>query len=205
MNVDEFWALVEASACPGATRRDRERFLGDRLRQADRSDLLDFVQHLSATREPANTFRLWHAADILMGGECSTDSFHYFQMWLVGLGRDAYSAAIADPDSLATVPRVRRLASLPTPWCDDDYPDWESLEYVACTVGDDRGDIAGDVRDVVSEERGVRLRFDPDPEDVEWRRLSSVEVARRFPRLWALFSHGWTGEPEGRIPEHLMP
>jgi hypothetical protein len=32
-----------------------------------------------------------------MDGYCGTDSFHYFQMWLVGLGRDSYDAAIADP------------------------------------------------------------------------------------------------------------
>jgi hypothetical protein len=50
-----------------------------------------------------------------MDGWCGSDSFHYFQIWLVGLGRDAYDAAIADPDSLATVPDVRRLASLPRP------------------------------------------------------------------------------------------
>lgn len=194
MNVDEFWALVEASAYPGATRSERETFLHDRLRHAARSDLLDFVQHLSATREPANTFRLWRVADILMGGHCGTDSFHYFQMWLVGLGRNAYCAAIADPDSLGTVPEVHRLASLPKPWQDDDYPDWESLEYVACEVSEARSDIAGDVRDVVSEERGVQLRFDPNPDDVEWLHLDSAEVARRYPRLWALFSEGRTGE-----------
>jgi Protein of unknown function (DUF4240) len=76
-----------------------------------------------------------------MTGPCSMDSFHYFQMWLVGLGRHAYEAAIGDPDSLADVPEVVRLAPLPQPWRDEDYPHWESLEYVACIVGDHRPDI----------------------------------------------------------------
>lgn len=102
--------------------------MSDRLGRISRSHLLDFVQLLSATRESANTYRLWRAADIMMDGRCSTDGFHYFQMWLVGLGREAYEAAIADPDSLALVPEVRRLASRPRPWQDDDYPMWESLE-----------------------------------------------------------------------------
>ena len=152
---------------------------------------MDFVQHLAATREPANTYHLWRAADILMNGRCSTDSFHYFQMWLVGLGREAYNAAIADPDSLATVPRVRELANRPRPWRDEDFPLWESLEYVACQVGEDRRDIEGDIRDVVSEERAIRFRSDPNPDDVEWKRLDDAGVAREYPRLWALFGERW--------------
>ncbi|WP_184956716.1 DUF4240 domain-containing protein [Paractinoplanes abujensis] len=60
-----------------------------RLARIAREHVFDFAQHLAATREPANTYRLWTAADIIMGGYCSGDAFHYFQMWLVGLGREA--------------------------------------------------------------------------------------------------------------------
>lgn len=192
MNEDEFWDLIEASRRSGSTRNERETFLRERLWCTPRSHLLDFVQHLSATREPANTYRLWRAADIILDGRCSTDSFHYFQMWLVGLGRDAYDTAIADPDSLASVPEVRRLAALPRPWQDDDYPDWESLEYVACAIGEQRADIDGDVRDVLTEERGVCIRMDPNPDDAEWGLLDAGGVSRRYPRLWALFCDRWT-------------
>jgi len=192
VDVDDFWTFIELSHRSGPKRADREAYLAHRLSRIPRSDLLDFVQHLSATREPANAHRLWRAADILMEGGCSTDGFHYFQMWLVGLGRTAYERAIADPDSLATVPAVQRLASLPRPWRDDEYPTWESLEYVACQVGDQRADIDGDIRDVVAEERAVTLRTDPNPDDVDWARLTTEMLAVRYPRLWALFSEHWT-------------
>ena len=192
MDVDDFWTFIELSHRAGPKPGDREAFLAHRLSRISRSHVLDFVQHLSATREPANTYRLWRAADILMKGRCSTDGFHYFQMWLVGLGRAAYEQAIADPDSLATVPAVQRLASLPRPWQDDDYPAWESLEFVACEVGDQRADIDGDIRDVVTEERAVTLRTDPNPNDVDWARLNTETVAHRYPRLWALFGEHWT-------------
>ncbi len=191
MNVDEFWYLIEKSRQAGPTPGQREEFLRERLWPAPRSHLLDFVQQLSATREPASTYRLWRAADIIMDGRCSTDAFHYFQMWLVGLGRDAYDAAIANPDRLATVPAVRRLAFLPRPWQDDDYPMWESLEYVACAIGEQRADIDGDIRDVLTEERGVRVRMDPNPDDAEWRLLNSVGVSCRYPHLWELFGEHW--------------
>ncbi|MEV6602441.1 DUF4240 domain-containing protein [Actinoplanes sp. NPDC051346] len=189
MDVDEFWFLIEASGDARIERVEREAFLRERLWRAPRSHLLDFVQHLSATREPANTYRLWHAAEVIMGGWCGTDSFHYFQMWLVGLGRDAYDAAIADPDALALLSAVRRLAALPRPWQDNDFPDWESLEYVACEIGEQRPDIDGDVRDVLSDERGIRLRMDPNPDDIA---LQPAEVAGQYPRLWALFGEHWS-------------
>jgi hypothetical protein len=192
VDVDDFWTFVELSHRAGPKPGDREAFLGHRLGRISRDHVLDFVQHLSATREAANTYRLWRAADIIMEGRCSTDGFHYFQMWLVGLGRTAYEQAIADPDSLATVPAVQRLASLPRPWPDDDYPMWESLEYVACEVGDQRADIDGDIREVVEEERAVTLRMDPHPNDVGWARLNTAALALRYPRLWALFGEHWT-------------
>jgi hypothetical protein len=187
--VDEFWFLIEASGDAGVEKAEREAFLRERLWRAPRSHLLDFVQHLSATREPANTYRLWHAAELIMGGWCSTDSFHYFQMWLVGLGRTAYDAAIADPNTLALASGVRRLATLPRPWQDDDFPDWESLEYVACEIGEQRPDIDGDIRDVLSDERNILLRMNPSPND---NPLTPVAVPGRYPRLWTLFGKNWS-------------
>jgi hypothetical protein len=43
----------------------------------------------------------------------------------------------------------------------------------------------------VADERGVRLRMDPNPDDVEWARLSPDVVAHRYPRLWGLFGEHW--------------
>jgi hypothetical protein len=74
----------------------------------------------------------------------------------------------------------------------DDYPLWESLEYVACEIGEQRADIEGDIRDVLADERGVGVRMDPNPDDVEWARLDSAELPSRYPRLWQLFGEHWT-------------
>ncbi|UAB99605.1 DUF4240 domain-containing protein [Dactylosporangium vinaceum] len=90
MDVDDFWTLIELSRAAGPSQRERETFLSERLGRISRRHLFDFVQHLSATREPANTYRLWQAADIIMTAPCGSEFFHYFQMWLVGLGRRAY-------------------------------------------------------------------------------------------------------------------
>lgn len=194
MDVDEFWALVEASGRAGTGRAEREAFLSERLLPMPREDLLDFEQHLVATREPANTWRLWGAAELIYGQGCSGDSFHYFQMWLVGLGRKVYEAATDDPDSLADVPEVQRLADPPGWWADDDdWPEWEALEYVAVEAGERRDDIDDDVRDLLTEERGIEVRYDPEPADEEWvlRQGDTERAAQRYPRLWALFGAHW--------------
>jgi hypothetical protein len=48
---------------------------------------------------------LWAAAYLINGG-CSDDGFDYFRGWLLLQGRDVFSAALADPDSLAALPSV---------------------------------------------------------------------------------------------------
>ena len=94
MKADEFWSLIEASRRSGP----------------------------SATREPANPYRLWRATDI------------------------------HDGRSL----RHRRLPLL-----------------------------------VLADERLIRVRFEPNPDDVAWARLDAAAVAQRYPRLWSLFGEHW--------------
>ncbi len=52
---------------------------------------------------------LWAAAYVINGG-CSDDGFDYFRGWLITQGRAVYEAAIASPDSLASVPVVMTAA-----------------------------------------------------------------------------------------------
>ncbi|MCJ1678581.1 DUF4240 domain-containing protein [Streptomyces sp. APSN-46.1] len=53
---------------------------------------------------------LWAAAYVINGG-CSDDGFDYFRGWLLTQGEAAFTAALADPDSLADHPSVREAAS----------------------------------------------------------------------------------------------
>jgi hypothetical protein len=45
---------------------------------------------------------LWGAACVINGG-CSDDCFDYFRAYLISRGREVFEAAVADPDSLASV------------------------------------------------------------------------------------------------------
>lgn len=59
----------------------------------------------------ADSYRnpLWGAA-YLMNGGCSDDGFDYFRGWLLTQGEETYTAALASPDSLASLPAVVEAA-----------------------------------------------------------------------------------------------
>ena len=44
---------------------------------------------------------------------------------------------------------------------------------------------------VLADERLIRVRFEPNPDDVAWARLDAAAVAQRYPRLWSLFGEHW--------------
>ncbi|WP_436801411.1 DUF4240 domain-containing protein [Streptomyces griseorubiginosus] len=69
----------------------------------------------------AFTWDLWAAADRIFGGWCSDDGFCCFGLWMVGLGRDAFSGAVADPDSLTDTPEVQRLVGRPREMWNDEW------------------------------------------------------------------------------------
>lgn len=75
---------------------------------------------------------MWGAAYLIKDGVCSSDGFWYFQVWLIGLGREAFERAVANPDNLASVSEVLRLAGRPADdWSLDEWPNWELLDSVA--------------------------------------------------------------------------
>jgi hypothetical protein len=122
----------------------------------------------------------WAAAYVINGG-ASDDGFYYFQCWLVGMGKQVYDAALADPDSLAEV--------LPGVTCEASIYSAARAAWIAQGNGDDYESAyaaverAGRVRQLAGED------WDYDDDD---------EFRRRFPRLAALHGIGQEEDlPEG--------
>ncbi|MEU5726014.1 DUF4240 domain-containing protein [Micromonospora sp. NPDC047738] len=201
--MDEFWALVEASADGARTPDERLAWLTDRLAARPAAEVVDFALRLDELRGPVDTWRLWGAATLLFDGFCSDDSFHYFQPWLIGLGREAYHRVVADPDALADLPQVRRLAGRPRgDWADDEWPDWECLDYVADEAYERITGAPESLDDAVSA-RGRELRSSPQPGDEAWAVSDLAELSRRYPRLAALFP--LSGRGRGSVWETATP
>lgn len=185
MTLDDFWALIEQSArLP--TRESRAGWLSTTLARLPPDDIVEFELHLAAQRKRVDTWEMWGVAHCLMRGHCSDDSFFYLQPWLVGLGRETFDRVATDPDTLADVPEIRRLAGRQVQdWADDEFPGWELLNYAAAEAYELATDVEGTL-DEALEARGLERAVDADPDDEPWDCESPTERRKRFPRLTAL-------------------
>ncbi|MFK3984008.1 DUF4240 domain-containing protein [Micromonospora sp. NPDC050397] len=187
MDTDGFWELIERSALRADTPDDRLRWLTDRLAELPAAEIMDFTLRLDELRRRADSHLLWGAAYRICGGLCSDDGFHYFQAWLVGLGRDGFERVVRDPDELAELPAVQRLAGRALrDWAEDEWPSWEELDYVADEAYERITDGSEEL-DVVLERHGHDVQLTPEPSDERWNPRDPAEVVARFPRLARMF------------------
>ncbi|MFD4636625.1 DUF4240 domain-containing protein [Lentzea sp. NPDC058436] len=186
MDAGGFWKLVD-NAVSGAPDLDQRRaWLSGRLALLPAGEIADFTVLLDAQRARVDTWAHWQAATLICSGLCGMDSFFYFQAWLIGQGRAVFSAVAESPDALAEVAWVRRLAALGPvdEWADEDWPEWESLYRVA----DDAFEVVhGGELDSYLDGRGQRRAFDVTPGGEVVEVEDPADIARRIPRLWALF------------------
>lgn len=184
MDLDGFWALIERSARQ-RNQDERADWLTGQLTRLSPAEIEEFEILHYRLRDRADTWHLWGAAVLVCDG-ASDDGFWYFQAWLIGQGREVFEAAVADPDSLAEAPAIRALAGRdPDDWAEDEWPDWELLDYVASEAYEEVTD--GDDLDDALEARGLLFRSSPEPSDPPFDLGDPSERRRRYPRLCALF------------------
>ncbi|WP_439658155.1 DUF4240 domain-containing protein [Lentzea sp. HUAS TT2] len=180
MDLNSFWGLVESSGVEATDQDDRLERLTAALAALPPAEVVGFALRLDEQRRRVDTWAHWQAADLICGGLCSDDGFFYFQAWLVGQGREVFEAVASSPDALADLPHVRLLASRGGvhAWADEDWPDWEGLDYVAAEAFD--GDLE-------SEPAVHGVLVSPEPVGERWDFADPAEISARVPRLGALF------------------
>ena len=117
MTKDQFWEIIAASRegfDPADMEASQERQLTrlqELLSQLSAEEVQAFAQHfgdrmkeayLPATRRSkwgSPLDGLWGVA-YQMGGGCSNDSFEDFRGWLISMGREAFEAAVRDPETV---------------------------------------------------------------------------------------------------------
>lgn len=174
MSVEEFWQVVESARESAADPSDAEDVAERTLAlltalPVEKVALL--AQPLWDLRARSYRWNLWHAAYLINGG-CSDDGFEYFRGWLLTQGREAFERAVADPDTLADLPAVQRVAAgdVADLECESMYGVvWDAYEVV--TGGHEPPAVTG---------RYPRLGPGWDFEDAD-------EDRRRLPKLAALF------------------
>lgn len=185
MDIDEFWRLIEQSAREADGKESRLRWLDEQLARRSAEEIVDFDAWIFMARRKVDTWLMWGAVRALyLDG--SDDGFWYFQMWLVGQGRETFERVAHEPDALVDVPAVQRLVVMARnrqKWTNDDWPGFESLDYVAAkaweqVTGTDYEELAQALR-----LRGFELFASPNPMDEAWELDDAEESARRLPRI----------------------
>jgi hypothetical protein len=172
MNTNEFWALVDDARRDGGGADAVAARAAAALATRDAADIVACDRHIRRVLAASQRADLWGAAYLVNGG-CSDDGFDHFRGWLMTQGREAFARAVAEPDSLADLPVVRRAA----------------------TTGEEFGCAAmlAIGHEAHLKKTGTELPPDPTPvvrpdTDDFWDFDDEEEVARRFPRLAAHFS-----------------
>jgi hypothetical protein len=187
MDSEGFWTLIGDCKRQGLSGGKRDAWLGNALLGLPPGDVVAFQACLDRVIAETFSWNLWAAADRLFGGWCSDDTFCYFQRWMVGLGRPVFEAAVHDPDALAYVPGVQRLAGRPRETWGEDAPQWPTLPDLAPAAHAElTGAPEDDFHAAVAALRSTAL---PPvvPRGRRWSVLDAAESRTRLPRLSAMF------------------
>jgi hypothetical protein len=151
--------------------------------------IAQFHASLMSFTDQALSWELWKAADIIHRAPTSQDAFCYFRLWLVSQGEKVFTAAVADPDSLATHPWITRLSTRQQ-WADADWPWAESLMYVPEQAYER---VLAKLGPDLAARAEPPEEFDQRPAEApaaqaRWQWDDRTEIRRRFPNLSAMFT-----------------
>src|SRR5690606_12853514 len=163
MSEQVCWAIIERARQENTEPEEIVEELLAILRKSSSDQIEAFERGRCRLMERSYTWTLWGAAYLINGG-CSDDGFDYFRGWLLTRGREAFEAALADPDSLVEIAQ-------------EDVECSEIL-YVAYQAYEE---VTG------SEVEGVQMDYSDLGEG--WDFDDAEPMKRRYPRLWARFGY----------------
>jgi hypothetical protein len=179
MDKHQFWQLIKAARGRARHPDDTE----DTARQATALLAIRPAEEIVAAQQAlwdlmadSCTKPLWAAAYVINGG-CSDDGFAYFRGWLIAQGREVFERMVADPDALADTPVVRAGA---TDGLGLEAEDTLNIAWNAHLTATGE-QLPPDSFTIRYPELDPSWGFDFDDQD---------EMARRLPRLTALFATG---------------
>ena len=176
INTGKFWTLVDEAV--KASRGDnslKEKYLTTELEKLSLDEIRDFEIAFRKCVIDADEFKIM-AAQKIIEGYVSDDSYLYFRCWLIGQGKEVYTRALGDPDCLAALPEL------------GEYCEWEGIMYVATHAYASKTGKEEDEtfpRDVAF---GMGLDYDfgaPPTKGTDW---TEDQLPTLLPKLWAKFN-----------------
>ncbi|MFI6514924.1 DUF4240 domain-containing protein [Spirillospora sp. NPDC050679] len=189
MDSERWWRIVhDARAAVGERAGDRDsaddplvEAVVERLVRLPAEEIVAFDVRYVETADSAYTRPLWNAAYLIEGG-CGDDGFMDFRAGLMLQGREAFERAVADPDSLADLPVVRRMGTEGQGWLG-----CEGFSYAARDAYR-RARGEADAFDAAMEAALAAMARPSRPSGEDWDVEDEAETLRRLPRLAELFS-----------------
>jgi len=105
MDDKRFWDIIAVACkhdCEGDWLDLWAEPLVEELKKLPPEDIVRFDHWFDEKTDALYTVNHWGAAYLINGG-ASDDGFYYWRCWVVGMGKQIYDAALANPDSLADV------------------------------------------------------------------------------------------------------
>jgi len=166
MKLDDFWNIVNrVHAEAGFHIPTKCLLLAVELRKLSPDEIVSWTSHYEGQRRRAKTWDI-HAINVLFCGCTSDDAFSDFYSDLVSCGKEIFEAVMNDPDCLGDL--VGDKVDIGK----------EGYQYVASNV---YTEITGTNMDHSLLPPFAEMRGE------EWH--SREDLERRFPRMWARFSH----------------
>jgi hypothetical protein len=174
MDKTAFWQLIEAAKKEDQGNQQRqETLLISSLAKLEPEQIVSFECLMRECLIEADHFNIM-AAQKIIDGYVSDDSYLYFRCWLVGQGETVFTNALQNADSLASV-------------LDEGYQDFEELLYVATTAFEQRtGKTEEDdtfPREVAAA-RSLSYGFGSETKGEDW---SENQLPKMLPKLWKKF------------------
>lgn len=177
MDEVEFWNIVSYANSIGRGNSKLQELIITRILSGYQPDqIIEFELILRRKLIQANDFKIL-AADRIIDGPLTDDTYLYFRCWLIGLGEKTFTETMKDPDYLADVIEKRV------------EPDFEGLLYVSTTAYQNRtGKKTEDdsFPQNVAFDKG--LDYDANSPKTTGQEWKEKDLPKLYPKLWAKFN-----------------
>ncbi|MGM9926135.1 MAG: DUF4240 domain-containing protein [Bacillus sp. (in: firmicutes)] len=177
MTEARFWELLNKCHSKGEYAEEQIDWLITHLSCKPIKEIVMFDYIFKSIYNKSYTSDLWAAAFIVLGG-CSDDCFDYFRAWVLYQGKEAYEAAIANPESL--LPYFKELEA------EGMMPQLEDFLYVASLAYEEKTGLEEDDYCKIYEQLVKDDPIEPDME-LEWEEDDEEWMQNRFPELWEAY------------------
>ncbi|KUG08096.1 DUF4240 domain-containing protein [Solirubrum puertoriconensis] len=174
MDKTEFWQIIEsAKAAAQGDQEIQEQAIINSLEKLEPEQIVEFECLLRECLLEADHFNIM-AAQRIIDGYVSDDTYLYFRCWLIGQGEAVFTNALQNADTLASV-------------VVDPYQDFEALLYVATAAFEKRTGKAEDDTTfprAVASERGLDYDLGSETKGEDW---TDNQLPKMLPKLWKKF------------------